>query len=127
MTARSIHIQLGGQWKTDPVRAAAEGLDLFSTARLLAGKLVARQTQHAETTRLIGLLQLFKPGVLRRQATPGGDIHAQQHFAAEGLQRQIATVQSVQNQLMYGTHGNSGNASVNNRRGQKGALRHPSA
>jgi hypothetical protein len=64
----------------DAVRGGAELSDLLRGARLLAAELVARYAKDGE--RGVGLGEPLQSGVLRRQATPGGDVDDQGGFTA---------------------------------------------
>ena len=79
----AIDIDLLHHRKRDAVRHRAEGLDLLGRAGLLTAELVARESNHGETTIGVLLLQRFEPGVLRREPALRGDVDGKNRLAVE--------------------------------------------
>ena len=82
----TVDVNFAEQREGDAVGGAAEGLNLFFTARLLAEELVAGEPQHAEALGGKLLLQILELLILRRQAAFRGYIDDQQHLAGKGCQ-----------------------------------------
>ena len=69
MTAGAVDLQFAAQRKAHAIGEAAELADIGLAARLLPGKLVARQAQHMKALSPIVLIEILQPGILRGQAT----------------------------------------------------------
>ncbi|MCY1542564.1 hypothetical protein D9M68_783190 [compost metagenome] len=88
----AVDVDLAHHGKRDAEIALAEGGDLLVAAGVLLAELVAREAQHHQATRAVGLVQLLQATELRREAAGAGGVDDQQWLALELLQRNQLTV-----------------------------------
>src|ERR1019366_4317516 len=83
MRVGPVDVNLGKHGKTDPIISLAKHANLVARTGLLRPKLITRKAEHFEAAFVVGAVQRFKAGILRRKSALARCIHDQQHAPFE--------------------------------------------
>ena len=92
MCLGAINIDLREKRKPDPEGQVTEVLDFGLTRRFLLTELIARKSEHFESTRLVVFVQFLQPTVLGRETALAGNIDDQQDLSLIGGERHLPPV-----------------------------------
>ena len=77
----AVDFELAEDGEAHVIFVGAKSENLIHRTRLLATKLITRETQHHEALALILFVERFEAGILRRQAAFAGYVDDQHHIA----------------------------------------------
>ena len=101
---RSVHLDLGKLIERCIVLERAELVDFVIAPRRLVSKLVAREVEYLKPLVVVLGVELFKPRVLRREATARGGVDDQEHLALERCDVKARSVAALGRELIDAVH-----------------------
>jgi len=101
---RAVHVDFREHRKRDAEIHLAEFRDVGVRAGLLLAELIARKTEHRESSARILFVQRFEPSVLRREAALARGVDDQQHLALEVGQRAGFAVDRLRRKVVDRSH-----------------------
>ena len=99
---RSVHLDLCKLIERCIVLERAELVDFIIAPRRLVSKLVAREIEYLKPLVVVLGVELFKPRVLRREATARGGVDDQEHLALERCEVKARSVAAFGRELIDG-------------------------
>ena len=99
---RPVHLDLCKLIERRVVLERAELVDFVIAPRRLVSKLVAREVEYLKPLLVVLGVELFKPRVLRREATSRGGVDDQDHLALERCEVKDSSVAAFRRELIDG-------------------------